>query len=155
MSKVLLDLIRPFPLVSSTPGPVRAGRVDGGLFREVDALYHDLAGTRAPLGVAVRLRETDEAWLVELRVPGVKAEDLQVEATADAVTVKGVRHDQAPEGLTALHRERSQGTFARTFTFPTRVQPEAVRADLREGLLTVALPKAQAPGARRVPVTTA
>jgi len=91
----------------------------------------------------VRFEVHDEgaAYLVRADVPGMDASALQVDVTRDTLTLKGQRKVPRPEGYSAHRVERAELSFARTITFPAKVEPEQVRADLRDGVLTVRLAK--------------
>lgn len=98
--------------------------------------------------------EDDENYYVELEVPGVSLADLDLEVREDSLTIRGERRvESAPEGTT--HRsERPAGAFEREVRLPAAVDAEKVRADLRDGVLTVTLPKPEAVKARKIEIRT-
>ena len=94
---------------------------------------------------------SDDAIAVTLEVPGVAKDQLQIEATADTLTVSGER--RVPEvGGTWLRRERTAGRFSRTIALPWRIDPERVEARLAAGVLTVALRRAESDKPRKIAV---
>lgn len=93
----------------------------------------------------VDLCENPDAYVLTVEVPGLKREDIQVDATAEVVTIRGHRPPQAccPERYDQL--ERGQGQFSRSFRFALPISPDAVVADLARGVLTIRIPKAEHP----------
>jgi HSP20 family protein len=99
--------------------------------------------------------ETQEAFLLEIELPGLDKDDIEVHAEGDALTVRGERHMQGgkPEGF---HRmERRFGPFSRTFQFPEDVDPDRVTAQFADGLLRLEIPKVRPRGSWRVRVEQA
>ncbi|HXT70913.1 MAG TPA: Hsp20/alpha crystallin family protein [Vicinamibacterales bacterium] len=107
-----------------------------------------LFGRAAPGWVPpVDLSEGPDDFVLTVEVPGLRREDVNIEATPDAVTVRGNRPPQSccPERYQQL--ERGQGQFSRSFRFTSQVVPDGIKADLAEGVLTVRIPKAATPAA--------
>jgi HSP20 family protein len=105
-----------------------------------------LFGRAAPGWVPpVDLCESPDDYVLTVEVPGLRREDISIEASPEAVTVRGHRPPQncCPERYEQL--ERGQGPFSRSFRFTVPVSPEAIAADLADGVLTVRIPKAAAP----------
>ena len=96
--------------------------------------------------------ETPEAYVVELEVPGLQREDLDVQVDGPRLVVKGERRAAAAGRPERFYRmERSYGPFSRSFTFAGPVDAERVSAHLKDGLLRLELPKARARAATRPP----
>jgi HSP20 family protein len=105
-----------------------------------------LFGRAAPGWVPpVDLCESPDDYVLTVEVPGLRREDISIDASPEAVTVRGHRPPQncCPERYEQL--ERGQGPFSRSFRFTVPVSPEAISADLVDGVLTVRIPKAAAP----------
>jgi HSP20 family protein len=99
--------------------------------------------------------ETPDAFLLEIELPGLDKDDIEVHAEGDALAVRGERHMQGgkPEGF---HRmERRFGPFSRTFQFPEDVDPDRVTAQFADGLLRLEVPKVRPRGSWRVRVEQA
>lgn len=122
--------------------------------REMDRLFESLAPavpgaaerSKGRIAPPVNLWQDDANFYAEAELPGVSAEDLEITAHGDTLTIKGTRqpaHDaqSAPEMIRA---ERFHGSFERTLTLPVEIDAEKVDASLKNGVLTVTLPKAQA-----------
>ena len=94
--------------------------------------------------------ETPDAYVVELEVPGLSRDDLDVQVDGARVVVKGERRASAQGRPERFYRmERSYGPFARSFTFAGPVDPDRVTAHLKDGLLRLELPKARPRAAAR------
>lgn len=88
------------------------------------------------------VRETPDAYLFSADMPGIREEDLDLDLTGNRLTIKGRRESQPKvEGETYHLVERASGTFTRTFTLPEAVAPGDVKAELRQGVLFLTVPK--------------
>lgn len=87
------------------------------------------------------LYDTGNEVVAVLEVPGLVEDDIRIEAHQDALTVTGERKLPPHEGVTVHRAERSPGKFSRSFGLPTRVDLERTTAKLKNGLLTITLPK--------------
>jgi len=108
-----------------------------------------LFGRAAPGWVPpVDLLERSDAYVLSVELPGLRREDIQIDADDKGVTVRGQRPPQAccPERYQQL--ERGQGHFSRSFRFQVPITPGGVVADLADGVLTVTIPKAAQTAAR-------
>jgi HSP20 family protein len=98
------------------------------------------------------VEETDDAYLVEVELPGVKGDDIAVEVAGRRLTVSGERKERERVGI--LRRQtRTVGRFHYEVVLPGEVDEEVIEASLDEGVLTVRVPKAEAERPRRIPVT--
>lgn len=87
--------------------------------------------------------EDDQAYSVEIDVPQVRKEDLQVRIEQRVLTVQGKREPASlPEGAKALVNERPRGVFERRFLLPEGVQADRIEARLEAGVLSLRIPKA-------------
>lgn len=91
---------------------------------------------------AFEVKETKEGFVFKADLPGIKAEDLDVKLTQNRLTISGKREAEKTEkGDTFYTYERSYGSFTRAFTLPEGIEAEKIDADLKDGVLTVTLPK--------------
>ncbi len=97
--------------------------------------------------------EDDRTFIVEAEVPGLKMDDIEVLVQGDELTVKGERKESEQEGVTHHLHERKAGEFHRTLQLPVEIDAEKVEASLRDGVLTIKLPKSQAVLPRKITVT--
>ena len=111
-----------------------------------------IVGTDAPGWTPpVDLYETSGAFVLTAELPGLNRNDIEIHAEESRVVIRGERGGQVP--CEQYHRvERGHGRFSRAFLLPEPIDVEAVSADLKDGLLTITLPKAGGRGARRVDV---
>jgi HSP20 family protein len=139
-------------------GPWTLGR----LRDEMDRLFANVSGGNWPSVAAslatsgspfpvMNIWETDQSLCVELEVPGLKLEDVEVLVVGSELTVKGARKDAEPKGDSLYHRrERASGSFSRSVQIPMAIDAGKVEAALKDGILTVSLPKAEAAKPRKV-----
>ena len=90
----------------------------------------------------VDLIESDTAYLVQVELPGFDPDALELVFEGRSMTLKGEKTLPALDESAQAHlRERSGGTFERSFTFPRAVDPEAIQARFKHGVLTVEVAK--------------
>jgi HSP20 family protein len=117
------------------------GRV-GRLFVALQEASEMAAGEGVAWLPPVDLCESDECVTVRVEVPGVRAEHLEVSLTNEELRVRGRKRKGAPRGVTRhLCSERSFGQFARAIPLRWPVNRDAAAAALKDGVLTVRLPK--------------
>ena len=104
---------------------------------------------------AINAFETKEGFLVKAEVPGLAEGDVAVSVEDDTLVVRGERKVEAPEGYAVHLRERPPVAFARKLQLPARVDAERVTATLKDGVLTITLPKAKEALPRQIAVKTA
>lgn len=93
---------------------------------------------------AAEIEETQEAVLLKLEVPGLEAKDLDIEVTAEAVSIKGERREETKTEEKGVTRsEFRYGSFQRVIPLPSRVQNDKVEAEYKNGILHLNLPKAE------------
>jgi HSP20 family protein len=104
-----------------------------------------LAGEHAPGWVPpVDLYETPEHYVLSVELPGLARDDFQIAVQDGKVILKGQRPTR-PGASEQYHRvERGHGQFSRTFALPQPIDDSGILADLRDGILTVTIPKVAA-----------
>ena len=91
---------------------------------------------------AFEVKETKDSYLFTADVPGVKDNDLEVTLTGNRLTIGGHRASEKEEkGDTYYSCERKYGAFSRAYTLPDGIDAEHLRAELKAGVLTIAVPK--------------
>jgi HSP20 family protein len=114
-------------------------------FGNLPAGITDLATWSPP----VDIEETDEAYIVEAEVPGVKKKDLNIEIMGNELTISGEIKERKREGV-VRRRTRKAGSFFYRVVLPENVDADNMRADIQNGVLTVRLPKSQRMLRRRI-----
>jgi HSP20 family protein len=118
------------------------------LHREMNQLLDTLAPTRLswnvePIVPAAQIQETPEDIRLKLELPGIDAKDLEVQVSAEAVSISGERKEETKtEDKGVTHSEFRYGQFRRTIPLPTRVENTEVQAEYKDGILSLVLPKA-------------
>lgn len=111
------------------------------------------AGDWAP---AVDILETDREMTIKAELPGIEARDVVVSLDNNVLTLKGERRTEREITHENYHRmERAYGSFHRSFTIPAFVDVENVKAEFRNGLLTITLPKKDSAKGRSIEVNAA
>ena len=106
-----------------------------------------------PWTPAVDILETDNELIIKADLPQVDMQDIQVEIENGTLTLKGERKFDKEEKAQGYHRiERSFGAFARYFSLPETVDPEKVKAEYKNGVLTVSLAKKELAKPRSIKV---
>jgi HSP20 family protein len=99
--------------------------------------------------------EENGNYLVQVEVPGVKAENLNVEILDDAIIVRGeTRQEKTEEKRNVYLRECHVGSVYRRIPLPGTIKTEGATAELKHGLLSLKLPKAEEKKGRQIPVQT-
>ncbi len=143
-------------LVRWTSNPVQFPHLNV-LSRQFDEMVRDLFGevsqpTRSHRGQGFSVTETDEGFTLHGLLPGVSTDALELEATAEALTIRAKRELGAPEGFKPLKRERRAFDLERTFTFSSRIDVENVKASMKDGVLEVTLSKVADARPRKIAV---
>jgi HSP20 family protein len=112
-----------------------------------------LSGTAQGWTPLADVTETDDAYVVEIEVPGVDRKDLTVEAVGGELRVSGEIVEKEKVGW-LRHRTRHVGQFAYRTTLPADIDTDDISADLADGVLTVRVPKTEAAKPRRISVNT-
>ena len=102
----------------------------------------------------VNVWQTPEAVCVELEIPGEKSDQVDVAVVGNELSIKVERPEGEQEGVTYHRRERGTGSFNRVLPLPDEVDGDRVEAELRHGVLTVTLPKAESARPRKIQVTS-
>lgn len=99
------------------------------------------------------VKESADAYGLEVHLPGVAKDGLELTVNEGSLTITGRRTWKRPEGWTQLYRETPQADFALTLDHDNSFDAEKVHAELRDGILRVTLPKAEAIKPRKIAVT--
>ena len=110
----------------------------------------------APAGMFVPdfdVRETPDAYVFRADLPGVRADDLESTMTGDRITISGKREEERTEANeTYFISERTEGAFTRSFRLPQGSDPDQIEAELKDGVLTLTVPKRTESKGRKIQV---
>ena len=122
------------------------------LFQDtVNRLFSEPAAR--PWTPPVDIMETENELILKADVPEIELKDIDIQMENGTLTLKGERKFEQENDGKGYHRiERSYGAFARSFSLPDTVDPEKVRADYKNGVLTVTLPKKEVAKPRSIKV---
>ena len=93
---------------------------------------------------AVDMYQTDNEVVVKAALPGIKADEVQINVTGEVITIKGEIKQENESKEKAYHiREQRWGAFERSLVLPTEVVADKAKAGFENGVLTITLPKAE------------
>jgi HSP20 family protein len=100
----------------------------------------------------ISLWDEGKALVLKADVPGLVENDLGLQLTQEVLTITGERRADGPEGYSVHRQERLPARFSRSFTLPFRVEGEKIAATLKDGVLTVTMPKVPESQPRQIAV---
>lgn len=101
--------------------------------------------------LGVNIREEDNAYVLSALVPGLKAEDLNIQVLDDVLRIEG---EYKADQTEYLMQELPHGSFNRTLRLPTVIDAENVEAKITDGVLTLTLPKAESARPKKIQITS-
>jgi HSP20 family protein len=127
--------------------------------RLVDRLFRDFEARprfEQAIGPRVDIVEREESFELTAEVAGYAPDDVEITVHEGVLTIAGKRETSTSlgEGAKVLHRERRSGAFSRTFKLGDAIDPEKIEATVKDGLLTVVLPKAAETRPRQIAIKT-
>jgi len=128
---------------------------------EVSRVFDSFFDARAYAG-----RSADRGWdpdvdivedkdkvLVKIDLPGIEKDDIKVSVEENILTIKGERKDEKEEQDKSYHRvERVYGSFCRSFSLPSMVDAQSIKANYKNGVLSIDLPKAEEVKPKEIPI---
>jgi HSP20 family protein len=105
---------------------------------------------------AINIWANEEGQFISAEMPGFKAEDINIDATADTLTISGTRKIDESGDEPRYHRnERGYGEFTRTVQLPFMIDTENVKASYKNGILAIHLQRAEADKPKKISVKNA
>jgi HSP20 family protein len=111
----------------------------------------DLTTSRGPFP-PINVFQQGEDILAIVELPGVDKNDLQIQAKENTIRISGRKTVEFPEGVSAHRRERVRGDFDRTLSLPVQLDPDRIKAEYRDGILALFLPRAQSDKPRTIAI---
>ena len=131
-----------------------------GLRREIDKLFEDTFGRGGegmnPWSPAVDVRESDNELRLELELPGIRPEEVEITADNGILTIRGEKRSERKEGEEGSRYhvvERSYGNFMRSFQLPQGLDEEKIEADYDNGILSIHIPKTALPQPKKIQIS--
>lgn len=126
-----------------------------GLRREIDRLFDDaFSRDGTAWSPAVDIKENESELRVEVELPGLAPEEVEITAENGILTVRGEKKSERKEGDESRFHlvERSYGSFIRTFQLPQGVDESKIEAEFEHGVLAIKVPKTALPQPRRIAI---
>ena len=129
-----------------------------GLRREIDRLFEDTFGRGEGVNAwspAVDVRETEREVRIDVELPGVRPDEVEITAENGVLTIQGQKQMERKEDEKdgRFHVvERVYGSFIRSFQLPKNLDESKIEADFDNGMLTISIPKAALPQPRRIEI---
>jgi HSP20 family protein len=112
----------------------------------------DLTTSRGPFPPINVFKQGDDVLAI-IELPGVSKSDLQIEAKENSIRIFGKKAVDYPEEASLHRRERVSGDFDRTLSFPVQIDPDRIKAEYRDGILALFLPRAESDKPRNIQIT--
>lgn len=134
--------------------PVVAADVFEDFDRIVDSFLRPTYANTVNFQPSCDVSETKEHYLVSFDMPGMKKEDIKIEVQGNELVISGERHREVrdKQGEATLRHERMYGKFERSFTLPATIAADKIEAHYEDGVLNIALPKAEAAKGRTIQI---
>jgi HSP20 family protein len=128
-------------------------RPQANFFQDFDRLFNGVASANLGKGYDFDLYETDESMVLEMAVPGIKTEDLDISLEGRQLTIAG----KYPETEDASRRYWVKGIakdeFNRVINLPTHIQTDHVQAQVRDGVLSLTMPKVAEAKSKKISIS--
>jgi HSP20 family protein len=111
----------------------------------------DLTTSRGPFP-PINVFQQGEDLLAIIELPGIDRNDLQIQAKENTIRISGKKSVEYPERVSVHRRERMFGVFDRTLTLPVHVDADRIKAEYREGILALFLPRAESDKPRAIKI---
>ncbi len=103
---------------------------------------------------SVDVSETKDNVVIKAEMPGMTKDDVRISIQNDTITLKGEKKQEKEQKDANYHRiERSYGSFCRSFTLPTAVKADKIKATYQDGILNVTLPKTEEVKPKEIPIS--
>jgi HSP20 family protein len=111
----------------------------------------DLTTSRGPFP-PINVFQQGEDILAIIELPGIDKNDLQIQAKENTIRISGRKTVDLPEGVSVHRRERVWGEFDRTLSLPVQLDPDGIKAEYRDGVLALFLPRAESDKPRMIAI---
>ena len=101
----------------------------------------------------INIFQHNDDFVAIVELPGVDKNDLEIEAKENTIRISGQKAIKYDEGASIHRRERVWGVFDRTLSVPIQIDPDAVKAEYRDGVLALFIPRAESDKPRTIKIT--
>jgi HSP20 family protein len=101
----------------------------------------------------INMFQKGEDLVAVIELPGIDKNDLEIEAKENTIRIRGKKTVAYGEQASVHRRERVSGVFDRTLSMPIRIEPDRIKAEYRDGLLALFIPRAEADKPRSIKVS--
>jgi len=112
----------------------------------------DLTTSQGPFPPINVFQQGDDVLAI-VELPGVSKSDLQIQAKENSIRIFGKKTVDYPDEASLHRRERVSGEFDRTLSFPVQIEPDGIKAEYRDGILALFLPRAESDKPRTIKIT--
>ena len=124
--------------------------------KQLDARFASdwLGDSTAAMGAypPINIFQQGHDFVAVVELPGVRREDLSIEAKDGTIRISGKKTLDYGEGVSIHRRERLEGTFDRTITLPVQIDPDRIKAEYGDGILALFIPRAESDKPRSIQV---
>jgi len=121
----------------------------------MESAFMNQEGLQQPLGMPMDVSETQDAYEINVSLPGVNPDDVEITLNNNTLTIRGeVRAEEEREDKTYHVRERRIGSFVRSIALPSSINADAIDAHYDNGVLRLRLPKVEEARPKRIQVQT-
>jgi HSP20 family protein len=113
---------------------------------------HDQTTSQGPFP-PINVFQQDDDILAIIELPGVEKDSLQIEAKENTIRIAGKKAVSYPDGVSVHRRERTTGEFDRTMSLPVQLDPDGIKAEYRDGILALYLPRSERDKPRAIKVS--
>jgi len=117
--------------------------------RDMDRMFDDFFSRPMAMQSAwnmpvIDMYQTDDNVIIKATIPGISPDDLDIQITGDTLTLRGeIKHEEEAENAKYHIREHHYQSFSRSLTLPVQVVADQANAEIKNGILTLTLPKAE------------
>jgi HSP20 family protein len=112
----------------------------------------DLTTSQGPFPPINVFQQADDLLAI-IELPGIDKNSLQIEAKGNTIRIAGKKAVSYPENVSIHRRERVAGEFDRTISLPVQLEPDGIKAEYRDGILALFMPRAERDKPRAIPIS--
>ncbi len=140
----------PFKTTRETERSLFPTRLLDTLWEPINWGLEPLVGEMAP----VDFKETDDEYILKVELPGLEKDDVQISLEQNVLTIRGEKKEEDVDENESFHRKEIRyGWFERSFNLPGDINEKKIDAKMKNGVLTIRVPKEESAKPKRIPIT--